>query len=153
MKMGLAYFFTLSTNSVQPPFPMPKLPRTNSPTFIPKGQSMISFKLTTIFRLLLKTLCAALSAGGTITEQEILYSRFTRKSRLLLNGLPTSFFLRQLQQVTLPMNLTPCSTRCKVNFSNLLNQGLWHPSDKTPGEQTLAMVGQQHQPKTKRVAK
>ena len=30
-------------------------------------------------------------------------------------------------------------------YSNLTNQGLWHPSDKTPEEQTLAMVAQQQQ--------
>ena len=29
--------------------------------------------------------------------------------------------------------------------THLTNQGLWHPSDKTPEEQTLAMVAQQQQ--------
>ena len=34
-------------------------------------------------------------------------------------------------------------------YTNLSNQGLWRPSDKTPEEQTLAMVAQQQQNKPK----
>ena len=33
--------------------------------------------------------------------------------------------------------------KTQSKYTNLTNQGLWHPSDKTPEEQTLAMVAQQ----------
>ena len=35
----------------------------------------------------------------------------------------------------------------QAKYTTLLNQGLWQPSDKTPEEQTLAMVAQQQQTK------
>ena len=153
MKTGLAYSLTLSTNSLQPPFPMPKLPRTNSLTFIPKGSNMI-LQVNNYIQAAVKTLHAASSTGGTIMEQEILYFQFKIYKKVKDPAEWTSRIL--FLEATVASNPTYKSdtlfNETQSKFTNLLNQGLWHPSDKTPEEQTLAMVAQQHQ-QTKRVAK
>ena len=95
------------------------------------------------------TLKAALSAGGTITDQEILYFQFKVYKKIKASAEWTTHILFIESTVTSTPGYTPETLFNKTQAKNttLLNQGLWKPSDKTPEEQTLAMVAQQQQVK------
>ena len=55
----------------------------------------------------------------------------------------------QMMYECLKNSITDNAKLALASRENLSNQGLWHPSDKTPEEQTLAMVAQQQQNKPK----
>ena len=95
------------------------------------------------------TLKAASSAGGTITNQEILYFQFKVYKKIKAPAEWTTHILFLESMVASTPNYTPETlfNETQAKYMSLLNQGLWRPSDKTPEEQTLAMVAQQQQAK------
>ena len=90
------------------------------------------------------TLRAASSAGGTITDQEILYFQFKVYKKIKAPAKWTTHILFLESTVASTPGYTPETlfNETQVKYITLLNQGLWRPSDKTPEEQTLAMVAQ-----------
>ena len=95
------------------------------------------------------TLKAALSAGGTITDQEILYFQFKvyKKIKALAEWTTHILFLESTVASTPGCTPETLFNEMQAKYTTLLNQGLWRPSNKTPEEQTLAMVAQQQQAK------
>ena len=98
-----------------------------------------------------KTLKAASTSGGTITDQEILYFQFKFYKKIKAPAEWTSHILFLEATVASNAGYLPDTLFNEVQskYTNLSNQGLWRPSDKTPEEQTLAMVAQQQQNKPK----
>ena len=95
----------------------------------------------------IKTLKAASTTGGMITDQEILYFQF--KLYKMIKA-PAKWAMHMLfmeaQMASIPTYLPDTLfNEAQSKYTTLLNQGLWHPSDKTPEEQMLAMVAQQAQ--------
>ena len=84
---------------------------------------------------------------GTITKQEILYFQFKIYKKIKAPTEWTSHILFLEASVASQLNYLPDTLFNEVQskYTNLTNQGLWYPSDKTPEEQTLAMVAQQEQ--------
>ena len=80
-------------------------------------------------------------------QQEILYFQFKIYKKIKAPAEWTSHIL--FREATVASNPTYESdtlfNKAQIIFTNLLNQGLWHPSHKTPEEKTLAMVAQQQQ--------
>ena len=95
------------------------------------------------------TLKAASSTGGTITDQEILYFQFKvyKKITALAEWTTHILFLESMVASTPGYTLETLFNKTQAKYTTLLNQGLWRPSNKTPEEQTLAMVAQQQQAK------
>ena len=95
------------------------------------------------------TLKAASSARGMITDQEILYFQFKVYKKIKAPVEWTTHILFSESTVTSTPGYTPETlfNEMQAKYTTLLNQGLWKPSDKTPEEQTLAMVAQQQQVK------
>ena len=93
------------------------------------------------------TLKAASSAGGTITDQEILYFQFKvyKKIKALAEWTTHILFLESTIANTPGYTPETLFNKTQAKYRTLLNQGLWQSSDKTPEEQTLAMVAQQQQ--------
>ena len=93
------------------------------------------------------TLKAASSAGGTITDQEILYFQFKvyKKIKAPAEWTTHILFLESTVASTPGYTKETLFKETQVKYTTLLNQGLWKPSDKTAEEQTLAMVAQQQQ--------
>ena len=93
------------------------------------------------------TLKAASSTGGTITNQEILYFQFKVYKKIKAPTKWTTHMLFLESTVASTPSYTPemLFNETQAKYTTLLNQGLWRPSDKTPEEQTLAMVAQQQQ--------
>ena len=91
------------------------------------------------------TLKAALLARGTITNQEILYFQFKvyKKIKALAEWTTHILFLESTVASTPGYTPETLFNEMQAKYTTLLNQGLWWPSDKTPKEQTLAMVAQQ----------
>ena len=121
---------------------MHKQHTTNKLNFIPSTSSMTSYKSITTFRQPSKLSKLPHQLVGPLWSKKSFTSNSEsmRRLRLLQNGLLTFSFLRPPSPVLPLMNWILCFMKHKVNI--LL---LWHPSDKTPEEQTLAMVAQQHQ--------
>ena len=95
------------------------------------------------------TLKAASSAGGTITDQEIFYFQFKIYKKIKAPTEWTTHILFLESTVASTPGYTPETlfNKTQAKYTTLLNQGLWKPSNKTPEEQTLAMVAQQQQVK------
>ena len=95
------------------------------------------------------TLKAASSAGGTITDQDIVYFQFKVYKKIKAPAEWTTHILFLESTVASTPGYTPEThfNETQARYTTLLNQGLWKPSDKTPEEQTLAMVAQQQQAK------
>ena len=91
------------------------------------------------------TLNAASLASGTITNQEILYFQFKVYKKIKAPAEWTTHILLLESMVASIPGDTPDTpfNETQAKYTTLLNQGLWQPSDKTPEEQTLAMVSQQ----------
>ena len=94
-------------------------------------------------------LSEASSAGGTIMDQEILYFQFKVYKKIKAPVEWTTHILFLESTVASTPGYTPETlfNEIQAKYTTLLNQGLWKPSDKTPEEQTLAMVAQQQQAK------
>ena len=92
---------------------------------------------------------AALSAGGTITHQEILYFQFKvyKKIKAPAKWMTHILFLESTVASTTGYTPETLFNEMQAKYTTLLNQGLWKPSNKTLEEQTLAMVAQQQQAK------
>ena len=95
------------------------------------------------------TLKAASSAGGTITDQDILYFQFKVYKKIKAPAEWTAHIQFLESTVASTPGYTPKTlfNETQAKYTTLLNQGLWKPSDKTPEKQTLAMVAQQQQAK------
>ena len=95
------------------------------------------------------TVKAASSAGGTITDQEILYFQFKVYKKIKSPAKWAIHILFLESTVASTPGYTPETlfNKTQAKYTTLLNQGLWRPSDKTLEEQTLAMVAQQQQAK------
>ena len=95
------------------------------------------------------TLKAASSAGGTISDQEILCFQVKVYKKIKAPAERTThiLFLESTVASTPGYTLETLFNEIQAKYTTLLNQGLWKPSDKTPEEQTLAMVSQQQQAK------
>ena len=95
------------------------------------------------------TLKAASSAGGTITDQEILYFQFKVYKKIKAPAEWTTHILFLESMVASTPGYTPETlfNKTQAKYTTLLNQGLWRPSDKTTEEQTLTTVAQQQQAK------
>ena len=95
------------------------------------------------------TLKAASAAGGTITDQEILYFQFKVYKKIKAPAEWTTHILFLESTVARTPGYTPKTlfNEMQAKYTTLLNQGLWWPSNKTPEEQTLAMAAQQQQTK------
>ena len=95
------------------------------------------------------TLKAASSARGTITDQEIRYFQFKvyKKIKAPAEWMTHILFLESTVASTPGYTPETLFNETQAKYMTLLNQGLWKPSDKTPEEQTLAMVAQQQQAK------
>ena len=90
------------------------------------------------------TLKAASSARGTITDQETLYFQFKvyKKIKAPAEWMTHILFLESTVASTPGYTPETLFNETQAKYMTLLNQGLWKPSDKTPEEQTLAMVAQ-----------
>ena len=95
------------------------------------------------------TLKAASSTRGMITDQEILYFQFKIYKKIKAPVEWTTHILFLESTVARSLGYTPETlfNETQSKYATLLNPGLWKPSDKTPEEQTLAMVAQQQQVK------
>ena len=115
--------------------------------FHPKRFRYDILQVNNFIRAAVKTLKAASASGGTITEQEILYFQFNIYKKIKAPAEWTSHIL--FLEATVASNagylLDTLFNEVQSKYTNLSNQGLWRPSDKTPEEQTLAMVAQQQQ--------
>ena len=98
-----------------------------------------------------KSLKAASTSGGTITDQEILYFQFKIYKKIKAPAEWTSHILFLEATIASNAGYLPDTlfNEVQIKYTNHSNQGLWRPSNKTPEEQTLAMVAQQQQNKPK----
>ena len=94
-----------------------------------------------------KTLKATSTSGGMITDQEILYFQFKVYKKIKAPAEWTFHILFLEATIASNAGYLPDTLFNEVQskYTNLSNQGYWCPSDKTPEEQTLAMVAQQQQ--------
>ena len=108
-------------------------------------------KVKNFIRAAVKTLKAASTSGGTITDQEIFYFQFKIYKKIKAPAEWTSHILFLEATAASNAGYLPDTlfNAVQSKYTNLSNQGLWHPSDKAPEEQTLAMVAQQQQNKPK----
>ena len=119
--------------------------------FHPKRFRYDILQVNSFIHAAVKTLKAASTSGGTITDQEILYFQFKIYKKIKAPAEWTSHILFLEATVARNTGYLPDTLFNEVQskYTNLSNQGLWRPSDKTPEEQTLAMVAQQQQNKPK----
>ena len=123
--------------------------RDNLADFHPKRFQYDVIQVNNYISSAVMTLKAASSAGGTIMDQEILYFQFRVYKRIKAPAEWTTHILFLESTVASTPGYTPETlfNETQAKYTTLLNQGLWKPSDKTPEEQTLAMVAQQQQTK------
>ena len=123
--------------------------RDNLADFHPKWFRYDVIQVNNYIRSAVITLKTASSAGGTITDQEILYFQFIVYKKIKAPAEWTTHILFLESTVASTPGYTPETlfNETQAKYTTLLNQGLWKPSDKTPEEQTLAMVAQQQQAK------
>ena len=123
--------------------------RDNLADFHPKRFRYDVIQVNNYISSAVMTLKAASSAGGTITDQEILYFQFKIYKKIKAPAEWTTHILFLESTVASTPGYTPETlfNETQAKYTTLLNQGLWKPSDKTPEEQTLAMVAQQQQAK------
>ena len=119
--------------------------------FHPKRFRYDILQVNNFIHAAVKTLKAASTSGRTITDQEILYFQFKIYKKIKAPAKWTSHIL--FLEATIASNagclLDTLLNEVQSKYTNLSNQGLWRPSDKTPEEQTLAMVAPQQQNKSK----
>ena len=102
-------------------------------------------QVNNFIRSAIKTLKAASATGGSITDQEILYFQFKAYKKIKAPAEWTSHILFLEAKASSTPTYAPDTlyNEAQAKYNNLVNSGLWKPSDKTPEEQTLAMVAQQ----------
>ena len=123
--------------------------RDNLANFHPKRFRYDVIQVNNYISSAVMTLKAASSTGGTITDQEIHYFQFKVYKKIKAPAKWTTHILFLESTVASTPGYTPETlfNETQAKYTTLLNQGLWKPSDKTPEEQTLAMVAQQQQAK------
>ena len=138
----VSQFFTTTFSSAQ-------ATQDNLADFHPKRFWYDVIQVSNYISSAMMTLKAASSAGGTITDQEILYFQFKVYKKIKAPAEWTTHILFLESTVSSTPGYMPETlfNETQARYTTLLNQGLWKPSDKTPEEQTLAMVAQQQQTK------
>ena len=141
---GPKLFFHIVNQLFMATFSNAQATRDQLSDFHPKRLKYNIIQINNYVCLAIKMLKAASTAGGTITDQEILYFQFKiyKKIKALAEWATHMLFI-EAQVASTPTYVL--DTLFKSTYMTLLNQGLWHLSDKMPEEQTLAMVAQQQQ--------
>ena len=146
---GPSLFFHVVSQLFTATFSNAQATRDNLSDFHPKRFQYDVIQVNNYISSTVMTLQAASSAGGTITDQDILYFQFKVYKKIKAPTEWTTHILLLESTVTSTPGYTPETlfNETQAKYTTLLNQGLWKPSDKTPEEQTLAMVAQQQQVK------
>ena len=146
---GPSLFFHVVSQLFTATFPNAQATRDNLSDFNLKWFRYDVIQVNNYISSAVMTLKAASSAGGTITDQEILYFQFKVYKKIKAPAEWTTHILFLESTVTSTPGYTPETlfNETQAKYTTLLNQRLWKPSDKTPEEQTLAMVSQQQQVK------
>ena len=146
---GPSIFFHVVSQLFTAPFSNAQATRDNLSDFHPKWFRYDVIQVNNYISSAVMTLKAALSAGGTITDQEILYFQFKVYKKITAPAEWTSHILFLESTVASTLGYTPETlfNETQAKYTTLLNQDLWKPSNKTPEEQTLAIVAQQQQVK------
>ena len=144
---GPSLFFHVVSQLFTATFSNAQATRDNLSEFHPKRFRYDVIQVNNYISSAVMTLKAASSAGGTITDQEILYFQFKIYKKIKAPAEWTTHILFLESTVASTQGYTPETlfNETQAKYTTLLNQGLWKPSDKTPEEQTLAMVAQQQQ--------
>ena len=148
---GPTLFFHIVNQLFTATFSNAQATRDKLAEFHPKHFRYDILQVNNFICVAVKTLNAASTSGGTITDQEILYFQFKIYKKIKAPAEWTSHILFLEATVASNAGYLPDTLFNEVQskYTNLSNQGLWCPSNKTPEEQTLAMVAQQQQDKPK----
>ena len=148
-KDGLSLFFHVVSQLFTTTFSNAQATCDNLLDFHPKRFRYDAIQVNNYISSAMMTLRAASSAGGMITYQEILYFQFKVYKKIKAPVEWTMHILFLDSTVASTPGYTPETlfNEMQAKYTTLLNQGLWKPSDKTPEEQTLAMVAQHQQVK------
>ena len=146
---GPSLFYHVVSQLFTATFSNAQVTRDNPADFHPKRFQYNVIQVNNYISSAVMTLKAASSAGGTITDQEILYFKFKVYKKIKAPAEWTTHILFLELTVASTPGYTPETlfNKMQAKYTTLLNQGLWKPSDKTPKEQTLSMVAQQQQVK------
>ena len=146
---GPSLFYHVVSQLFTATFSNAQATRDNLADFHPKRFRYNVIQVNNYISSAVMTLKAASSAGGTIMDQEILYFQFKvyKKIKALAEWMTHILFLESTVASTPGYTPETLFNETQAKYMTLLNQGLWKPSDKTPEEQTLAMVAQQQQAK------
>ena len=146
---GPSLFFHMVSQLFTATFSNAQATRDNLSDFHPKRFRYYVIQVDNYISSAVMTLKAASSARGTITDQEILYLQFKVYKKIKAPAEWTTHILFLESTVASTPGYTPETlfNETQAKYPTLLNQGLWKPSDKTPKDQTLAMVAQQQQVK------
>ena len=146
---GPSLFFHVVSQLFTATFSNAQATRDNLSDFHPKRFRYDVIQVNSYISSAVMTLKAAASAGGTITDQEIFYFQFKVYKKIKAPAEWTTHILFLESTVASTPGYTPETlfNETQAKYTTLLNQGLWKPSNKTPEEQTLAMVAQQQQTK------
>ena len=148
---GPTLFFHIMNQLFTAMFSNAQATRDKLAEFHPKRFRYDILQVNNFIRAAVKTLKAASTSGGTITDQEILYFQFKIYKKIKAPAEWTSHILFLEATIASNAGYLPDTLFNEVQskYTNLSNQGLWHPSDKAPEEQALAMVARQQQNKPK----
>ena len=146
---GPSLFYHVVSKLFTTTFSNTQVTRDNLSDFHPRRFRYDIIQVNNYISSAMMTLKAASSAGGTITDQEILYFQFKvyKKNNAPAKWTTHILFLESTVASTPGYTLETLFNEIQAKYTTLLNQGLWKPSNKTPDEQTLAMVAQQQQGK------
>ena len=146
---GWSLFYHMVSQLFTATFSNAQVTRDNLADFHPKWFRYDVIQVSNYISSTVMTLKAASSTRGMITDQEILYFQFKVNKKIKAPAEWTTHILFLESTVASTPGYTPETlfNETQAKYMTLLNQGLWKPSDKTPEEQTLAMVAQQQQAK------
>ena len=146
---GPSVFYHVVSQLFTATFSKAQLTHDNLADFHPKPFWYDVIQVNNYISSAMMTRKAASSAGGMITDQEILYFQFKVYKKIKAPAEWTTHILFLESTVASTPGYTPETlfNKTQAKYTTLLNQGLWKPSDKTPEEQTLAMFAQQQQAK------
>ena len=143
---GPLLFYTILTDTFQATFSNAQATRDALLNFQPKRLKYNVLDINNHIRGCVKTLRAASTLGTRLTDQEIFYFQFKIYKRIKSPVEWTSkiLFLENLYSLTPNMNPESLFTETNTQYSKLLNEGLWKPSDRSPEEQAIAMAASQN---------
>ena len=146
---GPSLFYHVVSQLVTATFSNAQATHDNLADFHPKRFWYDIIQVNNYISCAVMTLKAASSAGGTITDQEILYFQFKvyKKIKAPAEWATHIIFLESTVASTPGYTPETLFNETQAKYTTLLNQGLWKPSNKTPEEQTLAIAAQQQQAK------